>query len=289
MKALALSLLLATALFVREAPVHASTSACTVAFAVPNSLGHTLGSSRTTFADLTTWNASGSPPQRIYNSTEFTDFQDNSPAGSIYSPLWDYTQKCISSTGSTFNMRFVPAPLTDLGLQGTGGAYDHFHLDFTDPAWIEGEGAPYYCACDPGDGYGAGFAPVVNGACPTNAQCATEANWAYEPRNLSPHAPDEWVMLFLDGFVCDPTHCWSGNGVKETFEVGEFFTGSSGGSMEAWFEDIYGQYYYEGPIPANSAEWAPTSNSLQYVLFRSYKGTATPVYTLKSVQVIPDN
>jgi hypothetical protein len=278
---------MATALFMAGQAAQASQTACTMNFSQPNSVWHTEGQSRTTFAYLTTWNASGVPAaQRLYTPAEFNAFQSNSPYGSIYSPLWDYSQKCRSTTNNNFTVHFVPAPMSYFGLQGVAPAYDHFHLNFTDPAMIQGLNAG--CFCDPGDGYGYGFAALLNGRCPTNAQCEQNFNWSYEPRNLSPHSTDEWIMMAMDTTVCDPTHCWSTDAQPQTFQTAWLATGKSSASLEAWFYDIYGNWYYEGPIPPNTYEYAPTSNSFYYVLLRSYKGNSG-VYALNSIQVIPDN
>jgi hypothetical protein len=275
------SLLLASAatLLLVGPAARASNFYCEVDFSAWSALYYDYQQARASFADLTTWNdPSDSPLLRYATVSEISTFSNagfynGSP---VYS-FWDYMQVCGSSTGLPYNIRFAPM-----------GGYSHFHLSGTDPAMLQGESAG--CVCDPRDGYGPGLAPLINGKCPAPVGCAPwSGDWASEPRSMQPHDTSAWIVMYMDGHTNPEPHHWSGDGMGQNFWVGSLSTGG-GGSMEAWYLDWYGNWWYAGPIPPNA--WTNGPNvPVSQVWFRSYGGStgSVSVYSLNSIQVAPVN
>jgi hypothetical protein len=248
-------------------------------------LSHNVGYARGSLGYLTTWGTNPSLAQE--SPTQLTQFG----TGALMYNLWDWMAPCTSSTGRVFNVRFAPAPMAFLGL--SGNQYDHIHLNFTDPAITNTFASPpYACFCDPGDGYGAGDAPYSSGTTCPSERGPCNVTWYVEPRQFVTHpAGDYWLMLYMDTQNAVAPHYWGGDGDMQTFEINWMQSGSGlgdGTQMEAWFLDVYGDWYYEGPINPNTKFFAPTFNSFRYVLFRSYNG-ANGAVGLNYVEVVPDN
>jgi hypothetical protein len=193
-KQLTLTLCIAAATLAVLHPRVASAQ-CTVDFSDPSALGRVFsGAARDTFAERT-----------IVVQTGIFSYCDLSN-DVAWSRCWDYRNRCgtFSATGATAYMNTWPSD------------YSHYHLNFWNTAFLKG------CFCDPHDGYGSGFSlKFADGTCQTT-NCP---DWTQQPRTMTPHRNDLWVLLYMEQ---------GGDGVKHRFTL-QSVTLGKGDPMQLWY------------------------------------------------------